>query len=109
LMETLFFVFLGLTFVIDPAVIINDLTMAVVVVTVLLGVRYVATFISTFRSEMRSERQGIILMCAQGLVPATLVIIALNLQLPLANNFLSIVTYVIILTNIVTAAAFFWA
>lgn len=43
-------------------------------------------------------------MCAQGLVPATLVIIALNLKLPLANNFLSIVTYVIILTNIVTAA-----
>ena len=104
LMETLFFVFLGLTFVIDPAVIISDLTMAVVVVTVLLGVRYVATSISTFRSEMRSERQGIILMCAQGLVPATLVIIALNLQLPLANDFLSIVTYVIILTNIVTAA-----
>jgi cell volume regulation protein A len=104
LMETLFFVFLGLTFVIDPAVIISDLTMAVVVVTVLVGVRYAATSISTFRSEMRSERQGIILMCAQGLVPATLVIIALNLQLPLANDFLSIVTYVIILTNIVTAA-----
>jgi hypothetical protein len=43
-------------------------------------------------------------MCAQGLVPATLVIIALNLNIPLANDFLSIVTYVIIITNIITAA-----
>jgi cell volume regulation protein A len=104
LMETLFFVFLGLTFVIDPAVIIINLATAAVVVVVLLSVRYVATSVSTFRSEFRSERRGIILMCAQGLVPATLVIIALNLQIPLANDFLSIVTYVIIITNIITAA-----
>jgi cell volume regulation protein A len=104
LMETLFFVFLGLTFVINPAVILSNLATAVVVVAVLLGVRYVATSVSTFRSEMRSERPWIILMCAQGLVPATLAIIALNLQIPLANDFLSIVTYVIILTNIITAA-----
>jgi cell volume regulation protein A len=104
LMETLFFVFLGLTFVINPAVIISNLATAVVVVAVLLGVRYVATSVSTFRSEMRSERRGITLMCAQGLVPATLVIIALNLDIPLANDFLSIVTYVIIVTNVITAA-----
>ena len=104
LMETLFFVFLGLTFVINPAVILSNLATAIVVVAVLLGVRYVATSVSTYRSEMRGERQGIILMCAQGLVPATLVIIALNLDIPLANDFLSIVTYVIIITNIITAA-----
>ncbi len=104
LMETLFFVFLGLTFVINPAVIISNLATAVIVVAVLLGVRYVATSVSTVRSEIRSERRGIIMMCAQGLVPATLAIIALNLQIPLANDFLSIVTYVIILTNIITAA-----
>jgi cell volume regulation protein A len=104
LMETLFFVFLGLTFVINPDVIISNLATALVVVAVLLGVRYVATTVSTVRSEMRSERKGIILMCAQGLVPATLAIIALNLELPLANDFLSIVTYVIIVTNVVTAA-----
>ena len=104
LMETLFFVFLGLTFVINPAVILSNLATAIVVVAVLLGVRYVATSVSTYRSEMRGERQGIILMCAQGLVPATLVIIALNLNIPLANDFLSIVTYVIIITNIITAA-----
>jgi potassium/hydrogen antiporter len=103
LLETLFFVFLGLTFVINPEVIFSNLITAVVVVAVLLGVRYVATSVSTFRSEMSVDRQGITMMCAQGLVPATLVIIALNLQLPLANDFLSIVTYVIIITNIITA------
>jgi cell volume regulation protein A len=104
LVETLFFVLLGLTFVIIPAVIVSNLVTAIIVVAVLLGVRYVATSISTSRSEIRRERRGIILMCAQGLVPATLAIIALNLQIPLANSFLNIVTYVIIITNVVTAA-----
>ena len=41
-------------------------------------------------------------MCAQGLTPATLAILAVSLQLPLADTFLNVVTYVIILTNIVT-------
>jgi cell volume regulation protein A len=104
LMETLFFVFLGLTFVINPAAIISNLATAAIVVAVLLGVRYVATSVSTVRSEIRNERRGIIMMCAQGLVPATLAIIALNLQIPLANDFLNVVTYVIILTNVITAA-----
>jgi cell volume regulation protein A len=104
LMETLFFVFLGLTFVIIPRLIIGNLAISIFVIAVLLSVRYVATSVSTFRSEMRRERRGIILMCAQGLVPATLAILALNLKLPLANDFLNIITYVIILTNVVTAA-----
>jgi cell volume regulation protein A len=104
LMETLFFVFLGLTFVIIPRLIIGNLAISIFVIAVLLSVRYVATSVSTFRSEMRRERRGIILMCAQGLVPATLAILALNLELPLANDFLNIITYVIILTNVVTAA-----
>jgi cell volume regulation protein A len=103
LLETLFFVFLGLTFVINPSVIITNFATSIVLVAVLLGVRYVATSISTVRSEMHQDKRGIILMCAQGLVPATLAIIALNLQIPLANSFLNIVTYVIIITNVVTA------
>jgi len=103
LLETLFFVFLGLTFVIHPSIIITNFAISVVLVTVLLAVRFVATEVSTFRSEMRQDRRGIILMCAQGLVPATLAIIALNLQIPLADSFLNLVTYVIIITNVVTA------
>ena len=45
----------------------------------------------------------IVLMCAQGLGPATLAIIAVNPALPHADSNMNIVTYVIILTNIVTA------
>ena len=37
-----------------------------------------------------------------GLTPATLGVLAVSLQLPLADTFLNIVTYIIILTNIVT-------
>jgi potassium/hydrogen antiporter len=103
LMETLFFVFLGLTFAISAGQIVNNFLTGAVIVSILLSVRYVATSASTFHSELSKEKRGIILMCAQGLVPATLAILALDLQLPLANSFLNLVTYVIILTNIVTA------
>ena len=41
-------------------------------------------------------------MCAQGLTPATLAILAVSLQLPHSDTFVNIVTYIIILTNIVT-------
>ena len=41
-------------------------------------------------------------MCAQGLTPATLAILAVSLQLPNSDTFVNIVTYVIILTNLVT-------
>ena len=65
--------------------------------------RTAATEVSTRNSELSSEKRTIILMCAMGLVPATLAILAVNLGIPLANSFLNIVTYVIILTNIVAA------
>jgi cell volume regulation protein A len=102
LMETLFFVFLGLTFVINPSLIAINLSLGILMLVVLLSVRFAATRVSTFRSELYSERRVIVLMCAQGLTPATLAILALSLQIPLADTFLNIVTYVIILTNIVT-------
>jgi hypothetical protein len=62
-----------------------------------------STTASTYHSDLSKEKRGIILMCAQGLVPATLAILALELQIPLAESFLNLVTYVIILTNVVTA------
>ena len=43
------------------------------------------------------------LVCGQGLTPATLAILAVSLQLPLSDTFINIVTYVIILTNVVTS------
>jgi hypothetical protein len=42
-------------------------------------------------------------MCAQGLVPATLAIVAVD-EGHRSRTFLSLVTYVIVFTNIVTTA-----
>jgi cell volume regulation protein A len=102
LMETLFFVFLGLTFVVTPSLVAANLSLGILFLIVLLAVRFAATRVSTYKSELYNERRAIVLMCAQGLTPATLAILAVSLQIPLADTFLNIVTYVIILTNIVT-------
>jgi len=103
MMETLFFVFLGLTFAITAGQIVDNFLIGAAIVAILLSVRYVATSASTLHSELNKEKREIILMCAQGLVPATLAIVALDLQIPLASSFLNLVTYVIILTNVITA------
>ncbi len=102
LLTTLLFVFLGVTFVITPTHIATNLSIAVLVVVLLLASRFLAIRVSISKSKLYDERREILLMCAQGLTPATLAILAVSLQLPLANTFVNIVTYVIILTNIVT-------
>jgi potassium/hydrogen antiporter len=102
LLRTLFFVFLGLTFVIMPSLLLANFSLGILFLIVLLSVRTAAVQVSTYKSELKSETRSIVLMCAQGLTPATLAILAVSLQLPIADTFLNIVTYVIILTNIVT-------
>jgi NhaP-type Na+/H+ or K+/H+ antiporter len=102
LLETLFFVSLGLIFVIDYQQLYLDAAVGLIITAVLLVVRYSATTITTVRSEMASQRSTITMMCAQGLTPATLAIIAVNLQLPQAGLFLNLVTFVIVFTNVVT-------
>jgi cell volume regulation protein A len=102
LLEALFFVFLGLTFVINSSLIAINFSIGILILATLLSTRFVATRVSTFKSELSQERKTIVLMCAQGLTPATLAVLAVTLQLPLADTFLNIVTYVIILTNVVT-------
>ena len=104
LLTTLLFVSLGLTFVITPSHIATNLSIAIVILLLLLTTRFVATRASTFKSQLSNEKRKILLMCAQGLTPATLAILAVSLQLPHADTFVNIVTYVIILTNIVTTA-----
>lgn len=104
LMETFFFVFLGLTFVIVPNTILYNLAIASVFFAILLVIRYFATRVSTKGSELEKDKQIIFFICAMGIVPATLSIVGLNEGLPLANTFLNLVVYVIILTNIVTTA-----
>jgi len=107
LLETLFFVFIGLTFVVKSSLIANNLSIGILILIVLLTTRVVATKVSTFKSELSRERRTITLMCAQGLAPATLAVLAVSLRLPLADTFLNIVIYVIILTNIVTTVGSF--
>jgi cell volume regulation protein A len=104
LMQTLFFVFLGLAFEVSTPEIAGNLLIGIEVVLILVLVRTAATSASTARSELSKYRREIILMCAQGLTPATLVIIAVNLGLPHANSALNIVTYVILITNTIAAA-----
>jgi potassium/hydrogen antiporter len=104
LTETFFFVFLGLVFVITPATILSNLMLGLLVIGILLVFRFIATKASTIRSELRKDQLAIFIICAQGVVPATLSIAALNDGIPLANTFVSIAVYVIILSNIVTTA-----
>ncbi|MDG6911742.1 MAG: cation:proton antiporter, partial [Nitrososphaerota archaeon] len=108
LMETLFFVFLGLTFEINPSSVVEFLAVGAIVVAVLMLFRVLATTASTVGSPLAQNRRDIIMMCAQGLVPATLAIIAVNDGLPHANSFLNAVTYVIILTNMIAAIGAVW-
>ena len=103
LMGTLFFVFLGLTFVINPSSVLTNLSIGLLILAVLLVIRRSAIAISTAGSEMRSYSNLLTLMCAMGLTPATLAVISVNLNLPLAESYLNLVTYIIVFTNVVTA------
>ncbi len=108
LMKTFFFVFLGLVFVIDPAKIFFNLLVGFGFLAILLFTRWVASRVSTRNSELYKDRNLILLLCAQGVTPATLSIVALNDGLPLANTFINFTVYVIILTNIVTTIGTVW-
>lgn len=107
LLETLFFVFLGLTFATNPSLLTTNLSLGIVILLILLATRFIATRVSTFRSDISRERRTIWLLCPQGLTPATLAILAVSLQLPLADTYLNLVIYVVILTNIVTTIGSF--
>ena len=104
LLETFFFVFLGMTFLIIPSAAEANLLAGALVVLILLAVRYIAVNVSTKGSaELYGQRKLITLMCAQGLTPAILAVVTLTYNLPLANSFVNIVVFVILLTNIITA------
>ena len=108
LMETFFFVFLGLVFVITPSTILSNLMLGLMIIGILMLFRFIATKASTRKSVLRNDQLAIILICAQGVVPATLSIAALNDGIPLADTFVSLAVYVIILTNIVTTVGSIW-
>lgn len=108
LLNTLFFVFLGLTFSLEPNSVLSNLAVSLAIVAVLLGSRCVAVYASTFRSELATERPEIVLLSAQGVTQATLAIIAFNIGISLGSVFLTLVAYVIIITNVITTAGSIW-
>jgi NhaP-type Na+/H+ or K+/H+ antiporter len=99
LLETLFFVSLGLIFVIDP----SFLLAGIMFTAALLITRFGAVNISTVKSSLSEDKKIITLMCALGLTPATLAILTVAEGIPLADIFVNVITYVIVFTNIVTA------
>lgn len=108
LFETFFFVFLGLVFTTDPSFMLTDLLYSLVFLSVLLATRYMAVTLATRRSSMTGSRLEITIMCAQGIVPASLSIYLLRYDLALNSVFMSLITYIIILTNIVTTVGVWW-
>ena len=107
LLETLFFVSLGLAFVIVPANILENIGVGLVLLVVLLVLRRTAVKLSTAGSDLSADSGLISMMCAMGLTPATLAIISVNMGLPHSDSYLNLVTYVIMFTNVVTAYASF--
>jgi Na+:H+ antiporter len=103
LLETLFFVSLGITFIIDPSLLFDNILISLSMLGMLMLVRASSITLTTYKSPMRADRRIMVMMCAQGLTPATLAILAVNMGLPNANAFLNLVTYVIIFTNVITS------
>ncbi len=107
LLKTFFFVFLGLMISLSFSNLIFGLSVSAAILVILLASRYLAVSVSTFRSKMKSDKKAIMISIAQGLTPATLAALAISYNIAHANTFLTIVTYVIILTNIVTTVGSF--
>jgi Na+:H+ antiporter len=108
LLNALFFVFLGLTFSLVLNALLSNFGVAIAIVALLMGSRAVTVYASTFRSELQKSRPEIIILSAQGVTQATLGIIALDAGLPLGSLFLTLVAYVIILTNVITTVGSVW-
>ncbi len=100
-LRTFFFFFLGLVISIKM---LNDIFVYLfvyLVIIVLMGVRYFATFVTTGK-EMSKYRKAIFTMMAQGLTPAVLSTLALYYNIPNADLIVTIAAFVIIITNIIT-------
>jgi len=102
LFETLFFVFLGMVFTINISTIMENLFIATIFTIILIVTRYFAVSIANKGSETYNDRLIITVLCAQGIVPASLSIYLLRYNLPLKYTFMALITYIIILTNVIT-------
>ncbi len=109
LLEAFIFVFLGLIVSISLNNIFFGLLIGGMITLILLIVRGLAVSVSTFKSTISKDKKTLMLLCAQGLTPATLAVLAIGYGIPLANTFIGLVTYVIIFTNTITAVGSFFA
>lgn len=107
LLRTFFFVFLGLILSLSYQTAFFGVTFGLVIVAVLMFSRTIAVSISTFKSEIAKDKSLILIAFAQGTTPATLAILALSYNLPLSGSFLTLVTYIIVFTNIITTIGAF--
>ena len=108
LLNTLFFVFLGLTFDLHASRVIMGLIAGSILTAILIGARAVSVAWATEGSSMSKNRPEVVLLSALGVTQATLAILALSFGVPLANTFLGLVAYVIILTNVITTLGSVW-
>jgi cell volume regulation protein A len=108
LLNTLFFVFLGLTFDLGIGSIVMGVTVGLLLTAGLLGARSISVVAATAGAETAKSRAELILLSAQGVTQATLAILALSYSLPLGSTFLGLVSYVIIFTNVVTILGAAW-
>ncbi|MDG7013153.1 MAG: cation:proton antiporter [Nitrososphaerota archaeon] len=108
LLNTLFFVFLGLTFDLGLRSVFMGVTVGLLLTAGLLGARSVSVVAATAGAGPSKNRGELILLSAQGVTQATLAILALSYALPLATTFLGLVSYVIIFTNLVTTIGAAW-
>ena len=108
LLNTLFFVFLGLTFDLGIQSVFVGVTMGILLTAGLLVARTISVVAATTGAETSKNRGELILLSAQGVTQATLAILALSYALPLANTFLGLISYVIIFTNVVTTIGAAW-
>jgi len=102
LLESFFFVSLGMVLAVAYEQLMSDIALGALFTAILLSVRYLAVNLSTRGASTSRYKLPLTVMCAQGLVPATLSVILLNYPVPLKEDFLHYVTYVIILTNLIT-------
>ncbi len=105
LVKALFFMILGLIYILNPL----GLTYAGIVMAVNLMLRYLAIEIATRNTPLYKYRRFMTLMCGTGLANATLSLIVHNelmmRQIPIAGLYPLIVTNIIMMNNAITALA----
>ncbi len=107
LLRSFFFVFVGLVLSISLSNIYFGLLIGSAITLILLASRFIAVSISTYNSSMVKDKNKILISIAQGVTPITLAVLAFEEGIPKANTILTLVAYIVILTNVITTIGVF--